>query len=370
MTEQRTMQAAPGTEAGADPTADPTASPTGPRPEGDAPRLGEHRRTVAVEFARLTAAGALDLPLPGGGRTRQRWSALTALAERDLALARLAEGHTDALAVLAELRALDVPGVPGELPAGRWAVWAAEPPGALLQAERSATGQWRLNGVKPYCSGARVCTHALVTARAGEERRLFAVTVDDTHLTPATESWPAAGMAASDTLDISFDDAPAVPVGPPGAYVDRPGFSHGGIGVAACWYGGARAVAATLRTAAAHRPPEPHALAHLGAVEAGLTAAEALLDRAAAETDADPADREGEAALRAMRVRAFVESTASDVLQHVGRAMGAGPLGHDAAHARNVTDLTVYLRQHHGERDLAALGAAVATRCAEAEESR
>ncbi|MHA6757363.1 hypothetical protein [Streptacidiphilus sp. PAMC 29251] len=28
-----------------------------------------------------------------------------------------------------------------------------------------------------------------------------------------------------------------------------------------------------------------------------------------------------------------------------------------SACARNVTDLTVYLRQHHGERDLAGLGA-------------
>ena len=46
---------------------------------------------------------------------------------------------------------------------------------------------------------------------------------------------------------------------------------------------------------------------------------------------------------------------------HVGRALGAGPLGHDREHARRVSDLTVYLRQHHGERDLAALGAALAT---------
>ena len=41
----------------------------------------------------------------------------------------------------------------------------------------------------------------------------------------------------------------------------------------------------------------------------------------------------------------------------VGRALGAGPLAHDREHATRVADLTVYLRQHHGERDLAALGA-------------
>ena len=44
------------------------------------------------------------------------------------------------------------------------------------------------------------------------------------------------------------------------------------------------------------------------------------------------------------------------------RALGAGPLCHDEAHSRAVADLTVYLRQHHAERDLAQLGALVAER--------
>ena len=39
---------------------------------------------------------------------------------------------------------------------------------------------------------------------------------------------------------------PADPVGGPGAYVDRPGFSLGGAGIAACWYGGAVGVARLL----------------------------------------------------------------------------------------------------------------------------
>jgi hypothetical protein len=46
----------------------------------------------------------------------------------------------------------------------------------------------------------------------------------------------------------------------------------------------------------------------------------------------------------------------------VGRALGAGPLAHDEAHGRRVADLTVYLRQHHAERDLARLGALAAER--------
>jgi hypothetical protein len=41
-------------------------------------------------------------------------------------------------------------------------------------------------------------------------------------------------------------------------------------------------------------------------------------------------------------------------------AVGAGPLSHDEAHSRAVADLTVYLRQHHAEGDLARLGELVA----------
>ncbi|QMU76705.1 acyl-CoA dehydrogenase [Streptacidiphilus sp. PB12-B1b] len=316
-----------------------------------------HRRAVAAEFTRMVDAKELELPLPGAGHTRSRWSTLTRIAEDDLALARLCEGHTDALAILAELDALGVAEVP-QAPAGsRWGVWAAEPPGQPLEASQTATG-WSLSGLKPYCSGARVCTDALVTARVGEQRRLFAVSTAQ-GVAPVPGSWPAAGMAASDTLDLLFDQTPAVPVGGPGAYLDRPGFQHGGIGVAACWYGGARAVADALLRAALDHGPEPHTLAHLGAVDSRLQGVGALLDRAAAEVDADPQDRRGGAALRSMRVRAATEDAAAAVLHHVGRALGAGPLGHDAAHARRVTDLTVYLRQHHGERDLAGLGAAL-----------
>ncbi|MDJ1136046.1 acyl-CoA dehydrogenase [Streptomyces iconiensis] len=335
----------------------PTGAPGAEKRVGGGLDTEGHRRAVAAEFTRLVHDGTLDLPLPGSGRTRQRWAALTALAERDLGLVRLAEGHTDALAVLAELRDLGVRDLPGVRPGRRWGVWAAEPPGAALEAVPTRDGNWRLTGTKPYCSGARACTHALVTARTGEARGLFAVALDPAHATPVSGSWTAAGMAASDTLDMRFDAAPATRAGPPGAYLERPGFHHGGIGVAACWYGGARAVAATLRAAAA-RCGEPHTLAHLGAVDAQLEAADALFDRAAAELDADPDDRKGGAALRAMRVRSFVEGVASDVLYRVGRALGAGPLAHEAGHARTVTDLTVYLRQHHGERDLAALGTA------------
>jgi hypothetical protein len=306
---------------------------------------------TAAAFATAVDAGRLDLPLPGGGATWERWDTLADLAGEDLSLARLGEGHADALAILAEL------GGPRPLTGSRWGVWAANPPGPNVTATRDGSS-WLLRGTKQYCSGARVCTNALVTAAAEDGWRLFAVEAGV--LEPRDGSWPATGMAGSDTLDVGFPWVRAEPVGPPDGYTDRPGFSHGGAGVAACWYGGARAVGQTLLAAAAKRDVGPHALAHLGAVDLGLRTARAALRQAAGEIDDDPDDRQGAGPLRALRVRTLTEAVAADVLARTGRALGAGPLGHDRAHSRAVADLTVYLRQHHAEQDLARLGELVA----------
>lgn len=302
---------------------------------------------VAAAFAEL--APTLDPPLPGSGRTAERWRRLAGIARDDLAVARLAEGHADALAILAELAG------PSPLPGSRWGVWAAEPPQPVITAERAADG-WRVSGTKPWCSGAHGCTHALVTARDGEQRRLFAVDLDPTYCTPEDDAWPAVGMGGSDSGPVRFDSAPAVPVGGPGQYVDRPGFWHGAIGVAACWYGGAAGVADALLAQARAGRADPHALAHLGAVDVALHGAGAALWEAAAEIDADPQDDSGRGQARAMRVRAVVEDACDEVLRHVGRATGAGPHGRDAAFSRRVADLTVFLRQSHAESDLAQLG--------------
>jgi alkylation response protein AidB-like acyl-CoA dehydrogenase len=217
-----------------------------------------------------------------------------------------------------------------------------------------AAGVWRLDGTKQYCSGARSLTDALVTAAAPDGTRLFAVSTRD--LVPVPGTWPATGMAGSDTLDVDFTDIAAEPLGEPGAYTARPGFAHGGAGVAACWYGGARGVGQTLLAAAAKRDVGPHALAHLGAVDVALHTARTALDAAAAEIDADPQDRGHDGWRRAQRLRALIEATATEVVLRAGRALGAGPLSHNEAHARRVADLTVYVRQHHAERDLAELG--------------
>ncbi|MDT5105811.1 MAG: hypothetical protein QOI25_3324, partial [Mycobacterium sp.] len=70
--------------------------------------------------------GELDLPAPGSGQTARRWWKLAALTERDVVAGRLAEAHTDAVAILAEL------GGPTPKPGQLWGVWAAESAEAVV----------------------------------------------------------------------------------------------------------------------------------------------------------------------------------------------------------------------------------------------
>lgn len=296
-------------------------------------------------------AGALGLPLPGAGDTMTRWSALAAVAEADLVAGRLAEAHADAVAILAEL------GGPAAHPGELWGVWAAEDPGAVLTARRTGDTVV-LEGAKAWCSGAGICSHALVTARLDGEtespRGLFAVAMAGPQVRPLASTWRNAGMAASDTRTVDFAGAPATPVGAPGAYLDRPGFWHGAVGVSACWWGGARAVAAPLYAAGVSA--NPHTLAHLGAVDAALTAAAATLVWAAAEIDGPAQKDTARAELVARRTRAVVETAVDEAIRRTGRALGPAPLARDAEHAARVADLQMYVRQSHAERDLEALG--------------
>ncbi|WP_261574764.1 acyl-CoA dehydrogenase family protein [Frankia gtarii] len=313
--------------------------------------VGRERRTVALDEA--YAVGG-DLPLPGAGRTLERWSALAALAVDDVVLARLAEAHADAVAIIAELTGEPLP------PGSRWGVWAAEDPAGVLTAT-PLDGQgadWLLDGAKAWCSGATLLTHALVTARHGRNRQLLAVALDAPGVTVAGDDWADPGMKGADTRQVIFGRVRARAVGGPDDYLRRPGFWIGGIGVAACWYGGATAVAAPLRKRVGDRGGDPHAAAHLGAVDVALGGARDVLRAAAAAVDARP---EADHARLARRVRATVAGAAVEVTRRVDRALGPAPRARDRRHAARVADLAVYILQDHGERDLAVLGADVAT---------
>ncbi|KQP23501.1 acyl-CoA dehydrogenase family protein [Pseudorhodoferax sp. Leaf267] len=317
----------------------PAANPLPPSPGRD----------TAQALQALIASGDDDIPLPGSGRTLQRWQALADVAQRDLSLIKLFEGHTDALAIQAELGVHAAQGI--------WGTWCAEPPDARLQCSApDAQGRIRLDGRKAWCSGAQHVSHAIVSGwNPAGEPCLAAVAMDQPGVRVTGEGWNAVGMAGTASVDVWFDGAQALAVGAPHAYVQRPGFWHGGAGIAACWWGGAVGIGRVVLAQAArrHASPDPHQSAHLGQIDIALRSSAALLREAAAWIDAHP---QANAQALALRVRLAVERDAGQVLWHAGRAVGAGPLCKNAGFARAMADLPVFMRQSHAEKDLAALG--------------
>ena len=301
----------------------------------------------ANQFRRLCAAGLDRIPFPGHGNTLLRWRMLAAVAAHDLATVKLYEGHTDALAILAELGTTP--------PAGSlWGVWCAEPPTARLVIDGApAPGATvRLGGIKAWCSGAATVTHGLASAWDSDGKPwLVAVDMQQVGIDIDPGCWQAVGMADTGTADIRFDGVQAECVGGSGAYLSRPGFWHGGAGIAACWYGAAAELARML--GAAGGEPDAHRLAYLGEVDCALASVRALLHASAAAIDAEPnADGMG----LAMRARLSVENAAGIVMRNAGEALGAGPFCRNRRFARLMADLPVFLRQSHARRDLAALG--------------
>lgn len=293
------------------------------------------------------------LPQPGSGATLLRWQALSEVAGHDLSLAKLYEGHTDALAVQAE-----VDPSTGFIAGASWGMWAAEAADGRSIIETTEGSRVSLQGAKRWCSGAGHVSHGLMTAWHADGRgpQLVRVVMDQLGVSVSGRDWHAVGMSGSASLDIAFHGAVGHVVGTPGAYLRRPGFWQGGAGIAACWFGGARALAGSLRQSLLQGPTAGHSalrLAALGKVDMSLTRTAALLREAAHWIDAHPAE---DAAAVALRVRLAAEDSARLVLDEAGRALGATPFCRDARFARAAADLPVFVRQSHADRDFAALG--------------
>jgi hypothetical protein len=304
-------------------------------------------RADVREVLRWAISVGDEVTLPAGGATGVRWELLATVAAQDLTVARVLEPHLDARAILAEA---------GQTPEPRssWGVWAAEGPNDRLLAHGDDSAGWVLDGRKPWCSLASMVSHGLVTAWVGDQRRLFAVALDDDGVTVEPGTWAPTGLSAVVTTPVSMRGAPARPVGPTGWYFERDGFWWGGIGVAAIWYGGAVGLARRLAAQTA-RDPDQLALMHLGEVDASLTAARATLAEAATLIDGRHVTGR-HAALLGTRVRHVVATTVEDVSRHVAHALGPGPLSQEPEHVARVADLALYVRQHHAERDAANLG--------------
>ncbi|MFH5880551.1 acyl-CoA dehydrogenase family protein [Arthrobacter sp. NA-172] len=114
---------------------------------------------------------------------------------------------------------------------GTWGVFAAEGPGHVLEVR--GTGQSALagaavplSGSKPWCSLAGYLDRAIVTAKTqAGSRQAFAVDLRSPGVEVEEPRWISHGLREIPSGTVHFTDVPAVPVGEPGWYFERPGFA-------------------------------------------------------------------------------------------------------------------------------------------------
>ena len=299
-------------------------------------------------ISRLRSVVAEELPLPGAGRTPLRHQRLMEIGREDLTLARLAEAHWDAVAILAEA---------GRRPKSNqlYGVWASEKPGQALEL-RSSASALTIRGSKMFCSGAGLVDRALVTV--GSPKNLL-VEIDlrrnAANIRFDGTGWKTTAFEETKTSSALFENAlitGADVVGETGWYIDRPGFWHGACGPAACWAGGAIGL---VDFAMRQNRDDAHTLAHLGALHACQWGLKSHLDQAGREIDVDPTNV-SEAEIRALSLRHLIEQLCTDVLRRIPRAFGPFPLAMDEHISLRYQELDLYLRQSHAERDLERIG--------------
>jgi hypothetical protein len=304
-----------------------------------------------MRTAVLAAVPELDVPAPAMGQTPERWLALFDLAAvGDVTVARLVEAHLDAVAILHEAGCEPHPDA-------LYGVWASvRPDGVDVEMEHGL-----LTGVKSFCSGVGIVDRALVEVFVDGDRGLVDVGVvidepdgdraDDADATVRGEVvWRHRGMASANTGTVRFhrhDDVEIVAA--PGWYLDRPGFWHGALGPAACWAGAAAGLARSIESS-----DDPYRTAACGAIAADIWTMCAVLQQAGRDADRWPMDRSG-ARYRSLAGRHAIHELATGIVDRFMRAAGPRPLVTDESVAQRLADTEIYLRQHHGERDLASL---------------
>ena len=314
--------------------------------DGAASAAGSVERALAVAGSAHRTIGLLERDNAG-----RFFAGLGALAAGDVTVSRVVEPHLDALGILAQA------GVDISDENARWGVFAAEGPGTRLDAAPDGPGGgWELSGRKPWCSLASRLSHALITAHTPSGGRgLFRVDLRHPGVTTHDELWLARGMPLVPSGPVDMAGVPAEPIGEDGWYLDRPGFAWGGIGVAACWWGGAVGLVEALHAHAERKPDSELALAALGAATVDIAVAENAVAEAASAVQAGGDEGRAGAAI-AQRVRSTVRSRVDAIRSRAVATIGPAPLTVDEPYLSRVADLELYVQQDHGERDLARLG--------------
>ncbi|WP_282063864.1 acyl-CoA dehydrogenase family protein [Roseobacter litoralis] len=265
---------------------------------------------------------------------------LVQIAEIDLSLARLYEGHVNGLALVS----VHGDASPFQDSKSILGVWGADhlTDAVALNADNNLTG------TKRFCSGLGVIDTAVVTAEASVGQRMLLVDVTDPDRQDLT-TWNMAGMQASRSGDFTFDGLIVdddARLGPPGAFGIEPHLVGGVWRIAAVQAGGTlgllNAAIAALH-ARGHLGAE-HQIARLAPLAARTLASLPYITRAARIVSCTPKDTEA-AVAQSIAARLLTEEIAQDAIAAVEQSVGLAMFDADHPVGHRARDLAAYLRQ-------------------------
>lgn len=338
-----------------------------------ATRLDRAPRFPSESLDALAAAGALALTVPGEAGPREAWATVRAVAGIDGSVARILDGHLNAverIALLAPepLRTEHLSAVQrGEL---RLGVWGADPAPGEGEPARLDPGGETVSGTKVFCSGAGGLDGALALVRGPEPESgpPLLVYVDLEGGVEVDRGWyRAAGMRASESHRVTFDGTHVhALLGEPGALGAEPWFGLDALRTAACWAGLIDAVREEALSGLRERPADDQLaalaagrlVAIAGTVDAWFERAAGQVERAEREASAGDPERGERAPTRDLSIalRAAVAEAGRATVAQALAALGSRPLAAGGRLDRARRDLEVFLNQHRLDPLLARLG--------------
>lgn len=301
-----------------------------------------------------SGVGMSPLPEELGGaglwepRHGQRLCAiLRALGAADLSIARLYEGHVNAVGLVCRYGSQEqIVGLAADVAAGALsAVWGADDAEGLTIV--SNEGGKVLTGRKILASGAGFVTRPIVTAKGtlGQQMCLLDLEPDYAH---DISGWQAQGMRATATGTINFTGrsiGARETIGDPGDFMRQPHFSGGAWRFCAAHVGATERLVDLFREHLrfSGRGEDAYQLERLAGCVADATTGRFWVEEAARRLASDT-DPDGIVAFVNL-TRMVVEKSALKVMEMVQRGVGLRAFVRPNVVERICRDLATYLRQ-------------------------
>jgi alkylation response protein AidB-like acyl-CoA dehydrogenase len=307
-------------------------------------------------WAQFEHAGLTMSPFPndfgGGGlweagRYNDLYTILRLLGSADLSIARLFEGHVNAVSLVARYGDREQMRILSERirSGGLSAVWGADDANGLrLVGDKKRV----LEGRKTLASGAGFVTDPVVTAKSesGQVLCLLHLAMDEKI---DMSGWNALGMRSTATGTINLSGIEVTPehiLGVAGDFMRQPFFSGGAWRFCAAHLGATERLVDLFRDhlVARGRGEDPYQLQRLAQCIASAKTARAWVEEAARRFSAPRADA-GHVVAFANLTRMVTERCALDVMETVQRGVGLTSFIRPHPIERISRDLATYLRQ-------------------------